>query len=233
MRETPRLVRSPLVRITHALLQLAGCGLVLASLAAAADDPNSGKASAGRPAVLCPVTQRPIEKTLYAYLRGKRVYFATAEAKAKFEANPFEYAEGAKKQWTQNPPLRTQVRCPVSDKPIDKDVHVEGPDDRIYFASEEARATWATWPAEKQRARLETCYVFQTKCPVSGNDIDPTVARELKGRTVYFFCKYCAADGEAEPEKFIAPFEKHVRANRAAWEQQHGRAAPRDPNATS
>ena len=42
-----------------------------------------------------------------------------------------------------------------------------------------------------------------TKCPVSGDAIDPKVTTVYQGKTVAFCCKDCVEDFQKNPEKYM------------------------------
>jgi YHS domain-containing protein len=44
---------------------------------------------------------------------------------------------------------------------------------------------------------------LNTKCPVSGEDIDPAVTKTYQGKTVAFCCKDCIESFEKDPEKYM------------------------------
>jgi YHS domain-containing protein len=53
----------------------------------------------------------------------------------------------------------------------------------------------ATQPAAK---------AVNTKCPVTGEDVDPSVATTVyKGKTIGFCCDDCIADFKKDPEKYM------------------------------
>ncbi|MEW6251600.1 MAG: hypothetical protein AB1716_13210, partial [Planctomycetota bacterium] len=98
--------------------------------------------AASRPALLCPVTNAPIDPAHATRFRGRWVYFASHEALEKFTADPLEYAEGVQAQWAANQPLRAQVRCPVTGQPPSPDIYTGLGEDAVFFASPEAREKW-------------------------------------------------------------------------------------------
>lgn len=187
---------------------------------------NSGIETAKQPAnseqppILCPVTGKPIDKAVFIRFRGKRVYFADQACIAKFRENPGEYAEGLKAQWERMRPLRVQVTCPVTGDTIDKRFFVEMPDDDLYFASEQARASW-----EKDRKpyeqKLDACYTFQTHCGTCPGDFNPQAMIEHESRKIYFCCMGCGGVFKKDPQKFIGKYDAEVAANKAAWQKLH------------
>jgi len=168
---------------------------------------------------LCPVTGLPASRDCYVYYRGKRVYLSDPAARERFEAEPGDYADGVRAQWERLRPLRTQVRCPVSGGLLDQRYFVEGRDERIYFSSAEARDAWQKEP-QRFTGQLQSCYVFQTLCTCGHGEIDPTVAAEFKGRTIYFCCPGCRAAFEREPARFLKQLDEQMAANEKAWRAQ-------------
>lgn len=48
-------------------------------------------------------------------------------------------------------------------------------------------------------------------CPVSGDDADPTMTTEYKGRTLAFCCEDCIKEFEKNPKKYLAKLEKQEK----------------------
>src|SRR2546425_885683 len=58
-------------------------------------------------------------------------------------------------------------------------------------------------PAKYSKA-LDESYTFQTKCPVSGERIDPKISIETKdGHKIYFCCNKCSEKLLKNPEKYL------------------------------
>ena len=168
----------------------------------------------------CPVMGKPIDETVYSYYKNRRVYFCCEHCKATFAEEPLKYAEGVEKQWAAMPIIRQQVNCPVTGKPIKREFHVEEPDMRVYFANEEAKKTWESWPAAKRKMRKPEMFTFQTKCVISGNDINPEVFEDLNGQRVYFFCENCQAEGKAHPKETAEKAKAQIKKNSDAFTTQ-------------
>jgi len=49
-----------------------------------------------------------------------------------------------------------------------------------------------------------TTQPVNTKCPVSGEDIDPSLTIVYKGKTIAFCCADCVTAFNKDPEKYIA-----------------------------
>jgi YHS domain-containing protein len=55
---------------------------------------------------------------------------------------------------------------------------------------------------EKKQAELNT------KCPVSGDDVDKEVTETYKGRTIAFCCKDCVKDFKKDPDKYVKKLDE-------------------------
>ena len=194
----------------------------LAGSAPAADPP----AAATQPAVAavaprCPVTGDPIDRAVYSYYRSKRVYFATPAARDRFIAAPDEYLDGLRAQWDAIRPTRVQIACPMTREKLDLRLFVEGPEARIFFANDEARTAWGRLAPAEQERRLAAVSTYQTRCPTCDSDINPTVAREIRGQTLYFCCAGCPKVLEDDPAPYLKKVAEQVAANKAAFERAH------------
>lgn len=191
--------------------------------------PAATEAVPALPPAACPVTAEPIDPAHYAYFRGRRVYFATPEAKEAFDLDPYAYAEKLKEQWEQLKPLRTQVRCPITRQPIDLDVYVEGRHARIYFADADARAKWEQLEPDAQRRRLERTYTWQTTCAACDNLINPTINHPVDGQPIYYCCPHCPTAFEDRPQAAKKAVRAEMIANRRAWRERLAAAAKAEP----
>ena len=70
---------------------------------------------------------------------------------------------------------------------------------KVETASDEEKLKLAFSPAAIKKG-----FTKQTKCPVSGKEINPEHSVEYKGEKVYFCCPNCPKAFEADPEKFIS-----------------------------
>jgi len=112
-------------------------------------------------------------------------------------------------QKAAKPEVKPQTACPVSGKPINKDVFVDYQGQRIYFCCPACPAEFRKDPEkyfakfEKEGIELEN---VQKSCPVSGETLgehgEPAVIH-YKGRTVKFCCPACERTFRAEPEKYL------------------------------
>jgi YHS domain-containing protein len=178
---------------------------------------QSGNVSASE--VLCPVTNEPIDRGCVARFRGKWVYFANDEAKARFEGDPYEYSEGVKAQWDADKPLRVQVKCPVTGKTPASDVYTGAGLTAVFFADQPALKKWASYDAEAKMKALKGCFVYQTGCATCGMPINIRVKREIDGQPLYFCCEGCvAAFAKDNPER-LREIQRTIRSNQAAWKR--------------
>lgn len=171
--------------------------------------------------VMCVVmTDKPIDKKHHVKYQGKEVYFCCARCKAKFEKDPTPYEEAVKAQWAAMKPLRVQVKCPNDDKPVDKAVFVKNKDyDEIHFCCKDCKAAWDK-DSKAMRARLDSCFTYQTECPVEGGPIDPTASTEYQGKTIYLCCADCIDKFKADPAKYLGKVDALILANKAAQQER-------------
>lgn len=179
--------------------------------------PTSAAARSQEQPVLCPVTGKLIDRAIVTRFRGKWVYFATADARTKFDQDPYEYADKLQDQWAADKPLRVQVKCPVTGTPPASDIYVGQGDEAVFFASEDAKQRWVKDNAPYQKRLESDCYTFQTGCATCGGPINPAASREIDGRTVYLCCDGCAAELAKDQAAYLKQVDEQIRVNRAAW----------------
>jgi hypothetical protein len=92
--------------------------------------------------------------------------------------------------------------CPLMGEPVDFTVKTMTDEGPVYFCCKDCIPKYEKDPA-KYRAKLEASYTYQTKCPVSGDKIDPTAFTDLPTRQRIYLC--CAGCGEKllnDPAKY-------------------------------
>jgi YHS domain-containing protein len=62
----------------------------------------------------------------------------------------------------------------------------------------------AAKPAEKPKAAPDKAKAINTKCPLSGKDVDAAASVTFKAQVIAFCCNNCKGKFEAEPAKYIA-----------------------------
>lgn len=105
---------------------------------------------------------------------------------------------------------KPQTSCPVSGKPINKEVFLDFQGQRIYFCCPSCPAEFQKDP-EKYFAQLEKDHIelenIQQSCPVSAEKLGEhgeASVIHFKGRTVKFCCPSCEKPFRADPEKYLA-----------------------------
>jgi len=152
---------------------------------------------------LCPVMGEPVDFTVKTMTDDGPVFFCCKDCIAKYEKEPAKYAEKVAAQREALKKLeRIQVSCPVTGKPIDGETYVTAGGQKVGFCCPNCPAKYESEPA-KYKAKLEASYTYQTRCPVSGEKIDPTAFTDLPtGQRVYLCCPGCGDKLLKDPEKF-------------------------------
>lgn len=175
------------------------------------------KSATTRPAVLCPVTGQAVDRAQVSRFRGKWVYFATEAARQKFEHDPYEFADRVQAQWEADPPLRVQIKCPVTGEPPAADIYVGAGDSAVFFATEDAKQKWLTDSKPFARRLEAECYTFQTTCGACRGEINLAAKRDFGGRTVYFCCPGCAGEFAKDEAAGLKRVEEQMHANKSAY----------------
>ncbi|MCC7294108.1 MAG: hypothetical protein IT449_18760 [Phycisphaerales bacterium] len=203
-----------LKRLFVSVCLIAGCA---ASLAVAqeggakkptAQPPAAGKAPAAAQAPAaalpkCPVMGEEIDFSVRAETPEGPVYFCCPMCIGKFEKEPAKFADAVKAQREALAKrARVQTKCPVSGKPVDGKTSADVGGHKVSFCCAQCVDKYKAEPA-KYKGALEGSYTYQTKCPVSGEDINPTVASDLStGQRVYFCCKDCIEKFNKDAAKY-------------------------------
>jgi YHS domain-containing protein len=107
--------------------------------------------------------------------------------------------------------LKPQTNCLVTGDPIDSSSHIDLQGQRIYMCCDMCASKIKADPdkyfekAAKQGILFEN---VQTKCPVSGEEIDKTVFSDYSGRRIYFCCKKCVATFKKDPGAVLAKMDQ-------------------------
>lgn len=152
---------------------------------------------------LCPVMGDPVDFSIKTMTDDGPVYFCCKMCIKKLEKGPDRYAAKIAAQRAALKKLkRLQVNCPVGGHPIDGKTFAMIRGRGVYFCCEPCVPKYDTEPA-KYQAKLEASYTYQTKCPITGEKIKPTVFADLPtGQRVYFCCPGCDKKLLADPEKY-------------------------------
>ncbi len=186
--------------------------------AATPEAPKKGpeKAIEAPAPALCPVTGKPIDRAFVTEYRDKKVYFATKEAMEAFGKDPEKYADKVAAQWEALKPLRVQVKCPVTGKPVDRKVFVMHDEEELYFADDAARKRWQEDPKAFVKP-MKDCFTFQTNCLICGHDIDGTLSVEVDGRIIYLGCEGCREAILADKAAALKKLDEQIKPNQATW----------------
>ncbi len=193
--------------------------------AAALEPPDASRPPVRLAEARCPVTGEPVVAEHHTRLRGRRVYCATAAACDAFQRDPYAYQDGLLKQWEVLRPVRVQLLCPVTGKPVRRDVFLARHWDELYFASDEAREAWRKHP-DRYRDGLARAWSFQTTCGTCEALPRADVSVQVASGPVYFCCPGCRAAFEGDRAAFLKDVTREKQANQQAWERAHGPRAP-------
>lgn len=159
---------------------------------------------------LCPVMGETVDFTVKTMTDDGPVYFCCDPCIKKFEKEPAKYTE---KLTAQREALRKmeriQVTCPVSGNPIDGKTTILARDKKVVdFCCKRCVSKFENvdnTEADNKRlnAKLEACYTYQTRCPVSGDKINPTAFTDLPtGQRIYLCCSGCSEKLLKDPAKY-------------------------------
>lgn len=157
----------------------------------------------------CPVMSQPVNFFVKTDTRDGPVYFCCGRCIEKYTANPAKYASKVDAQRKALDALpKVQVTCAVSGEPVDPKVSFEHDGKTIYACCpkciEPMKKDFA-----KYAAKLAASYTYQTKCPMSGEDISPKAFADFEdGQRVYFCCDKCKAKFQADPAKYAGKLKE-------------------------
>lgn len=184
------------------------CGLTTADLYAGSESGGTHDTAAKLADAKCPVSGKPIDLSVRTMAKDGPVYFCCEDCVKPFKVDPGKYAAKVAEQRKVLRSLpRVQVSCPVSGDPIDKDVSIEHDGQKVYFCCKGCIPKYRKDHA-RYKARQEAGYTYQTRCPVMGDEIDPTAYVDFAtGQRIYFCCKGCDKKFLATPAKYVAKLE--------------------------
>ena len=104
---------------------------------------------------------------------------------------------------------KVQTACPISGNPVSADApSIDHKGTKVAFCCGGCKGKFEAEPA-KYTGKLAGAFTYQTKCPISGNPIDPAASVELvSGDKVYACCNGCAGKIKAEPSKYAKALAK-------------------------
>jgi transcription elongation factor Elf1 len=99
----------------------------------------------------------------------------------------------------------TALKCPISGKPASKDHAAKYKDGQVYFCCDNCpkafEANTKKFATKANMQLVESKQYKQTKCPFSGEDVNPATAVKVGDLSVSFCCDKCKAKFEAAKEK--------------------------------
>jgi YHS domain-containing protein len=124
--------------------------------------------------------------------------------------------------------MNCKAKCPRNDMDVVAGITLEHKGVLIAFCSEDCKTAFPTdpekyinryphfkeaydkavkdaaKPAEKPKAAPDKAKAINTKCPLSGKDVDAAASVTFKAQVIAFCCNNCKGKFEAEPAKYIA-----------------------------
>lgn len=169
----------------------------------------------------CPVSGKPaIESSFIEQKDGSKVYFCCENCPKAFKANPKKFDLKVHRQLLETGQI-VQVACPFTGKPVNEEATAEVGQADVAFCCknclgkfEKAADDDAKLKLVFSNAAMKKGFTNQTKCPVSGKEIDAEHFVEYKGQKVYFCCPNCPKAFEANPDKFLAKLPQFKKDNK-------------------
>jgi YHS domain-containing protein len=161
----------------------------------------------------CPVSGKPAaEDHVFERRNGsltEKIYFCCDDCLKNYKEDRKKYATAVNRQLLETGQM-VEVACPLTGKPLNKEAKAKTGATEVAFCCEKCLAKFNEASDEEKLKMafgakgMKAGFTKQTKCPVSGKDIDPEQTVEYKGEKVYFCCPNCPKAFEADPEKFIS-----------------------------
>jgi len=192
-------------RFTIPLILAGGAALFIGLFSASAEPKNDEKKAVPE----CPVMGEPANLFVKTDAKDGPVYFCCKDCISKYTANPAKYAKKVEAQRKALDTLpKVQVTCPLSGEPIDPKVSFEQGGQKIYACCSKCIEPMKKDFA-KYKAKLAGSYTYQTKCPISGEDISPKAFADFSSdQRVYFCCDKCKAKFQGDPAKYAAKLKE-------------------------
>lgn len=160
----------------------------------------------------CPVSGKPVDEACTLSHEGKLVAFCCADCRAKFETDPKAYLD--KLHVAQKTECPVNAKCPLSGKDVNAACTLAYEGKLIAFCCGDCRAKFEKDP----KAYLDKLKVTGTpekpvnaKCPVSGEDVNPSCTLAHGGRLIAFCCGDCRAKFEKDPASYLPKLESAAK----------------------
>jgi YHS domain-containing protein len=145
-------------------------------VAAAASAVTAAPAGAKPVNSVCPVSGKPVVAENVLLYEGKVVGFCCDKCPKAFTKDPAKYAAN----------IKSDVKADIAAATANQDKKKE----------EEKK------PDAKGEEKKVDAKPVNTKCPLSGEDIDPAFTAVFEAKTVGFCCDKCQAKFKADPKKY-------------------------------
>jgi YHS domain-containing protein len=153
---------------------------------------------------ICPVEGGEVDPEVTVTHKGKVVAFCCAGCDETFKKDPAKYLAIIAKDPKNKDAGKGEAKGEGDAKHDEGDGHAEKHEGDAEKGEGEAK-----------EAKLNA------KCPVSGDDADPKMTADYKGKAVAFCCEDCAKDFEKNPKKYLASLEAQAKAAAAADSHDH------------
>jgi YHS domain-containing protein len=153
---------------------------------------DAQQADSGMQTPACPVTGKPANLAVSIPTPDGPVYFFCPLCVPKYQENPEQYAAqvAAQRVALADRP-KVQVTCPITRNAVDPDVSIERDGQKVYFCCPDCIGKYEAAPG-KYASALANSYTYQIRCPVMGEEIDPTSYTLLAdGRKIFYCCDGC------------------------------------------
>ncbi len=161
-----------------------------------------------KPVAKCPVRGEPANLAVSTPTDDGPVFFCCKKCIKRYAADPDKFAKVVaqqRKALAKHP--KVQVTCPVSGNPVDQKVYTEHKGRKVYFCCPDCIPKFEADPGKFKRA-LANSYTYQTRCPVSGEPINPEALATLKsGEKIHFCCNKCKKKLLSDPARYASKLE--------------------------
>ena len=131
------------------LLTAAVLSLALTTTLAFSEEKTDSPKKADSVKLVCPVSGKPIDKSVSSEFGGGKVCFCCAKCKAKFDANSAKFVPKANLQLAASGQAK-QVACPFSGKTLDPATTVNVAGVKVQFCCGKCKAKVAAAKTDKQ-----------------------------------------------------------------------------------
>ncbi len=97
--------------------------------------------------VVCPVSGKPVQSKIFTTYKGKKVYFCCKGCKKAFEKNPKKYLKKLP-QFASTQPIKKQMVCPMSGKPVNPKIFTVYKGRKIYFCGQGCKKAFEKNPGK-------------------------------------------------------------------------------------